>query len=128
MTMTRWPTRTSYAVLWNPDSAHAVHAHCRRLLVGTKWLSRHPIHEVTLMPMLRLSDATIRPARKAGCRLVRIGAMAPDMTRSVPVDTSLALLIEERRVRGEHDDAVFSRTVVDLAQSGAENRLRLRPA
>ena len=64
------------------------------------------------MPMLRLSDATIRLARKAGLPLVRMGAMAPDRTWTVPVGDDLALLIEGSRVRGEHDDGAVSRMIL----------------
>jgi hypothetical protein len=44
------------------------------------------------MPMLQLSDVTIRLARRAGLPPVRIGNMAPNWTWTVPVGDDIAAL------------------------------------
>ena len=79
------------------------------------------------MKMLQLSDSTIRLARKAGLPLVRMGAMAPDRTWSVPVGDELVVLIEGRRVRGEHDDAALSRMILDLSSGSRVQNAPLMP-
>jgi hypothetical protein len=70
------------------------------------------------MTMLRLSDETIRLARRAGLRLVRVGSMRCDRTWSVRVGDEIAQLVEQWRVKGEHDDGVVSRVILDLSQIG----------
>lgn len=73
------------------------------------------------MKMLQLSDKTIRMARRAGLPLVRTGDMAPDRTWSVPVSGEVAQLVEDWRVRGEHDDGVVQRVTTELTPYGRQD-------
>lgn len=74
------------------------------------------------MPILRLSDSTIRLARRAGLPLVRIGGMEADRTWAVPISDDVAQLVELWRIRGEHDDAALSRLILDTEMRASGQR------
>ena len=109
-------TRFAHAVSRNLRKFRRTSGSCRRLLDPSKRLSATELTRWRQMPMLKISNTTmraVRAKRPPGYELAGTILRFDNGDWLVPVDDEAILRVAAERVRGESDDGVVARLLRD---------------